>query len=521
MKDSEESNHEKMEDMGEKTHDRHENKHLDDTVQHGMMDHSMKHHDDIGNGSSDLKHSMDGPDMMIIQWKAMFTGLHDHVGHDSSMIKDFKNRFLVCLILTVPVFFLTPIVQEILGIGPFMSSTNDNYLLFVLSSMVYFYGGYPFFKGLINEIRSLNPGMMTLVSVAITTAYIYSSAVVFGLMGMVFFLELVTLVDIMLLGHWIEMRSIMGASNALEELATLMPSKAHKIMPDQTVMDVGIDELEKGDQIVIKPGEKIAADGIVMDGETWVDESLLTGESMPVHKRNGDELVGGSLNGEGSIVLEVKNTGSESFISQVIELVKQAQESKSRTQDIANRAALLLTLVALTGGTLTFLAWFYFLDQTTAFALERTVTVMVTTCPHALGLAVPLVVAVSTALSAKKGLLIRNRSAFENARKIGAVIFDKTGTLTMGQFGITDVVLLEDEEDKNVLTEEELINYAASLEANSEHPIAQSIAEKGVKTLPVKNFISIPGKGVQGKVSGHDVKVVGQAYLKEENISIR
>ena len=513
MKDSEESNHDEMEDMGERTHGRHDNKHLDDTVQHGMMDHSMEgpDHDD---------HSMEGPDHGDHSMEGHVHGLHDHVGHDSSMIKDFKNRFLICLVLTVPVFFLTPIVQELLGIGPFMSSTNDNYFLFALSSMVYFYGGYPFFKGLINEIRSLNPGMMTLVSVAITTAYIYSSAVVFGLMGMVFFLELVTLVDIMLLGHWIEMRSIMGASNALEELATLMPSKAHKIMPDQTVMDVGIDELEKGDQIVIKPGEKIAADGIVRDGETWVDESLLTGESMPVHKRNGDEIVGGSLNGEGSIVLEVKNTGSESFISQVIELVKQAQESKSRTQDIANRAALLLTLVALTGGTLTFLAWFYFLDQTTAFALERTVTVMVTTCPHALGLAVPLVVAVSTALSAKKGLLIRNRSAFENARKIGAVIFDKTGTLTMGQFGITDVVLLEEGGDKNVLTEEELINYAASLEANSEHPIAQSIAEKGVKTLPVENFISIPGKGVQGKVSGHDVKVVGQAYLKEENISL-
>lgn len=443
---------------------------------------------------------------------------HDHLNPHSSMIEDFKKRFLVCIILTVPVFFLTPYVQELLGIGHFLSFSNDNYLLFIISSAVFFYGGYPFFKGLINEFKSLNPGMMTLVTVAITTAYLYSSAVVFGLMGSVFFLELVTLVDIMLLGHWIEMRSIIGASRALEELATLMPSKAHKIMPDQSVMDVAVSELNKGDQIVVKPGEKLAADGIVLEGETWVDESLLTGESKPIHKRLGQELVGGSLNGDGSIVLEVRKTGSESFISRVIELVKQAQESKSRTQDIANRAALILTLVALLGGTITFLAWVYFLNQSISFALERTVTVMVTTCPHALGLAVPLVVAVSTAISAKKGLLIRNRSAFENARKVDSVIFDKTGTLTMGDFGITDVVPM-DNNINTILTEEEILKYASSLETHSEHPIAKSIAAAGVETQHVKEFKSIPGKGVQGTISGHDVKVVGEAYLKEHEIS--
>jgi Cu2+-exporting ATPase len=529
MKDSKESNHEKMEDMGKRTQSSHEDKTSDDTSQKSMMSHPMKDHEHMGerDGSSDVHHEMDmqrGEHSMELSaqtdhlMEGYDHGPHNHQGHHMSMIKDFKNRFLICIFLTIPVFILTPAVQGLFGIGPLLNSTNDNYLLFIISSIVYFYGGYPFFKGLINEIKSLNPGMMTLVSVAITTAYIYSSAVVFGLMGSVFFLELVTLVDIMLLGHWIEMRSIMGASNALEELATLMPSKAHKIMPDQSIMDVVIEELIKGDHILVKPGEKIASDGIVFDGESWVDESLLTGESIPVHKRMGDELVGGSLNGEGSIVLEVKNIGSESFISQVIELVKQAQESKSRTQDIANRAALLLTLVALTGGTLTFLAWFYFLNQTTAFALERTVTVMVTTCPHALGLAVPLVVAVSTSLSAKKGLLIKNRSAFENARKIDSVIFDKTGTLTMGEFGITDVVLMKKDGEKNFLTEDELINYAASLESNSEHPIARSIAEKGIKKLPIKDFKSIPGKGVQGKVSGYYVKVVGPAYLKEQGI---
>jgi P-type Cu2+ transporter len=448
--------------------------------------------------------------------------MHSHssvsMNHHGSMIEDFKKRFIVCIILTVPVFFLTPYIQVILGIGQLISPSNDNYALFILSSAVFFYGGYPFFKGLISEIKSLNPGMMTLVSVAITTAYIYSSAVVFGLMGSVFFLELVTLVDIMLLGHWIEMRSIMGASRALEELATLMPSKAHKIMADQSVTEVNIAELDKGDQIIVKPGEKLAADGVVIDGESWVDESLLTGESRPVHKRVGHKIVGGSLNGDGSIIIEVTKIGSESFISQVIELVKQAQESKSRTQDIANRAALILTLVALLGGTLTFLAWFYFLNQTTAFALERTVTVMVTTCPHALGLAVPLVVAVSTSISAKKGLLIRNRSAFENARNVDAVIFDKTGTLTMGEFGITDTILLE---NNTALTKKELLKYAASLEAHSEHPIARSIATEGVETFPVTDFKSIPGKGIQGTVSGHDVKVVGPSYLKEHEISYK
>jgi Cu2+-exporting ATPase len=441
-----------------------------------------------------------------------------NLNHHSSMIEDFKKRFMVCLFLTVPVFFLTPTVQELLGTGSLLSSAGNNYLLFTLSSVVFFYGGYPFFKGLINEFKSLNPGMMTLVSVAITTAYIYSSAVVFGLTGSVFFLELVTLVDIMLLGHWIEMRSIMGASRALEELATLMPNKAHKIMPDNSLMDVEINELNKGDKILVKPAEKLAADGIVIEGETWVDESLLTGESKPVHKRVGNEVVGGSLNGEGSVVIEVRKTGSESFISQVIELVNHAQESKSRTQDIANRSALILTLVALIGGTLTFIAWLFLFNQSTAFALERTVTVMVTTCPHALGLAVPLVVAVSTSISAKKGLLIRNRTAFENARNIDAVIFDKTGTLTMGEFGITDILPIVNGQT-NILTEKEILKYAASLESHSEHPIAISIANEGVETLPVKGFRSIPGKGVQGSVSGHDVMVVGLSYLKEHKIS--
>jgi len=257
--------------------------------------------------------------------------------------------------------------------------------------------------------------------------------VVFGLSGMIFFLELVTLIDIMLLGHWIEMKSVMGASEALEDLVRLIPPKAHKIMLNGEIKDFSIHKLDIGDKILIKPGEKIPADGEVIEGETSVNESLLTGESKPVYKKIGSAIIGGSINGEGSITTEVMKTGKDSFISQVIELVKKAQESKSKTQDLANRAAMWLTIIALVCGSMTLITWLLIMNTELVFALERTVTVMVNTYPHALGLAVP----VSIAISAKKGLLVRSRIAFEKARKINAVIFDKTGTLTKGEFGVT------------------------------------------------------------------------------------
>src|SRR5450756_163528 len=257
--------------------------------------------------------------------------------------------------------------------------------------------------------------MMTLISVAIATAYFYSSAVVFGLTGKMFFWELASLIDIMLLGHWIEMKSIMGASRALEELAKLMPSDAHKLMPDGSVKDVPLGELVLDDKVLIKPGEKIPADGVIIDGISSVNEAMLTGESTPVAKKAGGKVIGGSINGEGSLTIEVKGTGKDSFLSQVIGLVKEAQESKSKTQDLANTAARWLTLVALGGGVITLVVWLVLMDKDFAFAIERAVTVMVIACPHALGLAVPLVVAVSTALAAKNGLLIRNRVSFEGA----------------------------------------------------------------------------------------------------------
>ncbi|PWQ93825.1 copper-translocating P-type ATPase [Leucothrix arctica] len=438
-----------------------------------------------------------------------------HQDHHAHMAADFQKRFWIALALTVPILILSPLLQKLVGLRDTFSFSGDLYVLFGFSSAVFWYGGWPFLKGMIEELKSKQPGMMTLVAVAITTAYAYSSAVVFGLTGKVFFWELATLVDVMLLGHWIEMRSVMGASKALEELAKLMPSNAHKLMPDGSVKDVPLNELEVNDTVLIKPGEKIPADGLIKKGESAVNEAMLTGESMPVTKKVDDKVIGGAINGEGSLTIEVKGTGKDSFLSQVIDLVKQAQESKSKTQDLANTAAMWLTIIALSGGAITFFIWLGLMGKDLSFAIERAVTVMVITCPHALGLAVPLVIAVSTALAASNGLLIRNRPAFERARNVQAIIFDKTGTLTEGHFGVTDTLLLSQDIDEDTLH-----CYAASVEANSEHPIAKAIATTVENTLPVEDFKSITGKGAQGRVEGKEIKVVSPGFLQEQTIAV-
>ena len=433
------------------------------------------------------------------------------------MVADFRKRFWISLIATLPILGLSPMIQGFLGFKGTLRFTGDSYILFVLSSFVFFYGGYPFLKGMVIELKVLRPGMMTLIALAITTAFVYSSAVVFGLEGEIFFWELATLIDIMLLGHWIEMKSVMGASRALEGLARLMPSEAHRLQPNGSVTDVPLAELKAGDKILVKPGEKISADGQVIEGETSVNEAMLTGESKPVAKKAGGKVIGGSINGEGSMTVEVQKTGRDSYLSQVINLVRQAQESKSRTQDLANRAALWLTLIALGAGSLTLFLWLVVAGKDFAFSLERMVTVMVIACPHALGLAVPLVVAVSTALSAKNGLLIRNREAFERARKIQAIIFDKTGTLTEGRFGVTDTLVFENGGD-----ERELLQFAASVEAHSEHPIAKGIAASGSGAIfPVKEFKALPGRGAEGRINGREVKVVSPGYLRELKMEIK
>ncbi len=430
------------------------------------------------------------------------------------MLQDFKKRFIVSVILTIPILILSPLIQEFFNYT--FRFAGDSYVVFALSTVVFFYGGYPFLKGIVDELKDKNPGMMTLIAVAITVAYVYSSAVVFGLQGKYFFWELATLIDVMLLGHWIEMRSVMGASRALEELVKIMPSDAHLIKDSQTV-DVKVEELKAGNKVLVKPGEKIPVDGVVVDGETSVNESMLTGESKPVTKKVDNEVIGGSINGEGSVTVEVKKTGKETYLNQVIELVSQSQESKSRTQDLANRAAFILTIIALTVGAITLLAWLSY-GREFVFAIERSVTVMVITCPHALGLAIPLVVAVSTSLAAKSGLLIRERQAFERARNLQAVVFDKTGTLTEGRFGVTDVVPLSNVED------EEVLRLAASLENNSGHPIAQGVynsaLEKDIQLAKVEHFEAIAGKGVKGTVEGRKLMVVSPGYLQENGIEV-
>lgn len=466
-------------------------------------------------------------------------GGKEHGNHHTHMLEDFRKRFIVSLVLTFPVLLLSPTIQDFFSFELHVSGAD--YLTFLLSSVVYFYGGYPFLKGIKEELSEKMPGMMTLIAIAISVAYFYSSAVVFGLPGEIFFWELVTLIDVMLLGHWLEMRSVMGASRALEELVKIMPSIAH-LKKNGEVVDIGVDQLKVGDKVLIKPGEKVPVDGTVVEGTSSVNESMLTGESKPITKKPGNEVIGGSINGEAAFVVRVEKTGKDTYLSQVVELVRAAQESKSKTQDLANRAAIYLTIIALTVGALTFILWILF-GQQLVFALERAVTVMVITCPHALGLAIPLVVAVSTSIAAKSGLLIRDRQAFERARNLQAIIFDKTGTLTEGRFGITDVVSLSGEEykageenkvgeeykagEENKIGEdnEKILSLAASLEASSEHPIAtgilESAREKGLETRAVKEFNSIPGKGVQGLVEGKKFLVVSPGYLEENGIVLK
>ncbi len=433
------------------------------------------------------------------------------------MIADFRRRFWVSLVLTLPILLLSPMIQQWLGFEEGLRFVGDAWVLFGLSSVVYFYGGWPFLKGLYNELSGGRPGMMTLISLAISVAYFYSSAVVFGVRGAVFFWELATLIDVMLLGHWIEMKSVMGASGALEKLVQLMPSDAHRLDANGQTQDAPVAELRAGDRVLVKPGEKIPIDGTVISGRTSVNQAMLTGESQPVEKGEGAEVIGGSVNGEASITVEVHKTGDETYLAQVIEMVRAAQESRSRTQDLANRAALWLTIIAITVGTATLAAWLI-LGQSFQFALARMVTVMVITCPHALGLAVPLVVAVSTTLSARSGLLIRDRSAFERARDLQAVVFDKTGTLTEGRFGVTDVIALGD------VGKPEILRIAAALESQSEHPIAAGIVEharaEGVAFEAPRDFRAIPGKGAQGRVDGRLARVVSPGYLKENAISV-
>ncbi len=446
-------------------------------------------------------------------------GGSDHAGgHDhGTMIADFRRRFWVSVALTVPVLILSPMIQGLLGLREVFAFQGSIYVLLLLATFVFLYGGWPFLKGMVGELAKRQPGMMTLIALAITVAFVYSAAVVLGLSGKVFFWELVTLIDIMLLGHWIEMRSVMGASGALDALVRLLPATAHRVMDSGDTEEVPVTQIGPGDELLVRPGEKVPIDGIILSGQSSFNEAMLTGESRPVRKGEGQEAIGGAINGEGAVVIEVRKTGDQTYLSQVIDMVRQAQETRSRTQDLANRAALWLTYIALGSGGLTLVVWLG-IGQGFSFALERMVTVMVISCPHALGLAVPLVVAVSTQLTAQNGLLIRDRAAFERARNLQAVLFDKTGTLTEGRFGVSDVVPLAE------IGVDDVLMWGASLETQSEHPIARGLVseakKRGLNLFPVAEFRNLTGQGAEASVDGRRVRVVSPGYVRQQGFEI-
>lgn len=480
-----------------------ENKHSHKNHNHDNLD----NHDNHNHNHDVKKHSHDN------HVDQSMTNHHEqevHEGHDhhQMMVDDFRKRFMVSLILTVPILILSPMIQMFLNIN--LRFNGDSYLLFILSTILFIYGGKPFIKGAADELKEKSPAMMTLIAMAITVAYIYSSLTVFVLKGSDFFWELATLIVIMLLGHWIEMKSVMGASNALSELIKLMPETAHLIDEKGDLAEVPVKKLMAGDKVLIKPGEKVPIDGIVYEGHSSVNEAMITGESVPVEKGSDDDIIGGSINGEGILKFQVTKTGEETFLSQVIKLVKDAQASKSKTQRLADTAAKWLFYIAMTMGILTFIVWLL-VGASLDFAIERAVTVIIISCPHALGLAIPLVTAVTTSIAAKRGLLIRNRAAFENARKLNMIVFDKTGTLTKGEFGITDI--------KEIGTSrEDLLTLAYSIEINSEHPIAKGIVNEGkqinLKKLEVKDYQNITGEGLKAKIDERDIRIVSPGYMK-------
>ena len=489
-------------------------------MDHSKMDHSKMDHSKMEDPKSDDHSKMDHSKM---DHSTMDHGDHGAIpmgreGHDhhKMMIEDFKKRFWISSVITIPILVFSPMIQGLLGYEWLLP--GNPYILFALSTIVYFWGGWPFLKGFWKEIKQSGPGMMTLIAMAISVAYFYSTATVFGLEGVDFFWELATLIDIMLLGHWLEMKSVLGASKALQLLVSMMPADAHRVKADGQIEDVKLEVLAKNDIILIKPGEKVPADGIIVEGSSYLNESMLTGESKPVKKETDNKVIGGSINGNGSLKMKVEHTGKDSYLNKVITLVEEAQKSKSKMQNLSDRAAKWLTYAALTIGFGTLAVWLV-LGYPFVFALERMVTVMVIACPHALGLAIPLVVAISTAVSAQNGLLIRNRTAFEESRKITTLLFDKTGTLTTGIFGVTRYESTEDG-----MSKDEVLRLASALEQTSEHPIAVGIINK-VKELEMavpkaENFQAITGKGVEATVEGKSVKVVSPGYLKDKSLAV-
>ena len=437
---------------------------------------------------------------------------HDkHAGHSVAM---FKDKFWISLILTVPVLIYSEMIQHWLRFTP-PSFPGSEYIPFIFSSIIFFYGGLVFIKGSVSEIRNKLPGMMTLISLAIITAYVYSVATQFWISGEGFFWELATLVSIMLLGHWLEMASIMKAENAIDAIAKLLPDTA-EIIKDGKSKKVKVSQLKANDIVLVRPGSSVPVDGQVVEGRSLINESAITGESKPITKNIGDAVVAGTINQDGSLMVAVTKVGEETTMAGIMRLVKEAQSSKSNVQVLADKAAFVLTIIAISASIISFIYWLVTKDV--SFALERAVTVLIVACPHALGLAIPLVISISTTLSAKNGILVRNRLALEDARKIDWVLFDKTGTLTNGEFNVTDIW------SANNYDSDQILKLLASLEQTSEHTIAMGIineaSKKDLDLLKIDHFSAIPGLGVRAEINGSKYAAVSYRYLIENKLDI-
>ncbi len=501
----------------EKEHSHDDMNHMEtnrNDTDHAGMDHSKMNHSETDHSKMD--HNMAGrskPDRNQMD--------HGNMNHSMHGMGNLKLRFIISLILAVPIILLSPMMG--IELPWQIEFQGSEWIVLILATVLYFYGGMPFLKGAVTELKNKSPAMMTLISLGISVAYFYSLYAFIqnnflhtGDHVMDFFWELATLIVIMLLGHWIEMRAVSNAGDALQKMAELLPGTANVIQSNGTAKSVDLKDVQIGDNVLVKAGGKIPADGTVVDGKTTVNESMITGESKEIAKEKGSKVIGGSVNGSGTITVEVTGTGESGYLAQVMQLVGSAQKEKSKSETLSDKVARGLFYAAVSVSLIAFIVWYFLAGTNTA--LERMVTVLVIACPHALGLAIPLVVARSTSIGAKNGLLVRNRNALETAQKTTVVMTDKTGTLTEGNFRVTAVRSFDAS-----LTEDDILKIAGALEKNSSHPLSIGILKeaesKNLKTYDASDVTNIPGAGIEGTVNGKTVKIVSESYLKKNGLT--